>query len=695
MRMAIICLVVIGLGPAQAADHDLDVYNQYMAIDRLVVNDDPKPRWLPDGSGFWYVPEDGDGTTAVVVDVVSLARRSMPKEKLADKAEPARLVWDRFPETSKPLYEVPAPGRTRFLTRSGHDIALRIAGSDASALLTRDGEADHYWTTEDAAWSADGRYVAVRKIDVRQVGKIPVVHWLGPEEQVSWHPYARAGRPVAQQALSILDTTSPGKATVVYAMNGAINVHGFRDGKLYFSTLSVDGKELRLWAYARQSATRRQVLTEDVRTYFSSTEFEEGYGAYYIPLDQGNSFLWLSERDGYRQIYLYANDGRLQRHLTDARYPVAEVVHVDETGGWIYYTAAADVDHPYDLHLMRVSLQGGRPQKLTTAQGHHDIYMSPTAEFFLALHSTPVRPPQLDLHRADGTFITTVLKSDIDKLRQVGWQPPEPFAVLASDQRTKLYGVLYLPHDFDPQRRYPVVQYVYGGSHISITPRMFLPQTHGAYIKFAQALGQLGYVVMVMDARGTPGRGKAFHDVAYRNIGRFEVDDYVTVLRQLAPSRPYMDLNKVGIFGLSFGGYYTVRAMLTYPDLYRVGVAGGPAVEMRGVYSLVSDPLLGNPQAHPARYDAADNRRLVQNLQGKLLIVQGTSDVNVPMAQPMKLIDALVKADKPYDLVLLPEQNHVFQLPDTTDRGFRHPYWWASIRRYFLEHLPPTGPAGD
>jgi dipeptidyl aminopeptidase/acylaminoacyl peptidase len=354
---------------------------------------------------------------------------------------------------------------------------------------------------------------------------------------------------------------------------------------------------------------------------------------------------------------------------------------VDEKLGWVYFTAHGDQQRPYDTHLYRVNLDGKKFTRLTEGTGQHRIIQfAPSREFFLDTHSSIERPPAVDLRRADGTLLQTLSRANIDALKEeLKWNPPEEFVVKAADGKTDLYGNLYKPYDFDPNKKYPVIEVNYARG--TVVSHNFIRDSRGVQ---AQALAQLGFVTFVVDGRGTPKRGKEFQDVVYGNLGRHEIPDHVATLRQLAEERPYMDLSRVGIYGYSAGGYFTTRAMLLAPDVYHVGIAGAPPVDAYG-WAHLNERLMGLPEKNKQGYEYASNLRLAGNLKGKLLIIHPTSDVNIPFSQTMKMVEALIRAGKPYDLLVFPEQNHSpAQWSETTRR-----YMQDAIRRYFQEYLKP------
>lgn len=246
---------------------------------------------------------------------------------------------------------------------------------------------------------------------------------------------------------------------------------------------------------------------------------------YELPSPDGR--WWLLEKDGWGHLYLYDLRGKLIRRLTGGEWPVLHVAGVDEAAGWVYFTGHAE-PRILDTHLYRVSLEGGPIQRLTEAEGEHQVVLSPSRAFFLDTHSTPARPPAVELRAADGTLLRTLSKASIEELLALGWTPPEPVQVKAADGETDLYGLLVKPWDFDPVKKYPVVEYLYGGPQTVWTPRTFLYRR----TMRIQALAQCGFVVFFLDGHGTPERGKAFQDAVHRNFGRYEVPEHVAALRR-------------------------------------------------------------------------------------------------------------------------------------------------------------------
>jgi dipeptidyl aminopeptidase/acylaminoacyl peptidase len=353
----------------------------------------------------------------------------------------------------------------------------------------------------------------------------------------------------------------------------------------------------------------------------------------------------------------------------------------------VYFYARAE-ERLYDTNLYRVPLDGGAMQRLTEGVGQHAVQMSPSLQVFVDTYSSPRTPPRVVLRRADGSQLEMLSEADISALQATGWRPPEEFVVPAADGVTPLYGTMFLPNDFDPSRKYPVVEYIYGGPQVVVAPHTFAAGQAGGQTgsllggTFQRALAQLGFIVLTLDARGTVGRSQAFHEFSYGHFGTTVIPDHAAALRHLAAELPYMDMSRVAIMGLSWGGYNVIRALLTAPDVYHLGIASNPGIDMEDHFGEWAEGVMGTIEENPEGYREASNILAAGNLQGRLLLIQSTADTNVTLSATMKMINALIDAGKPYDLVLLPEQTH-------HPLGTRQAYWVDVMKRYLVEHLRP------
>lgn len=593
------------------------------------------------------------------------------------------------PGNSSPREIVSPDNQWIAFTRNQNIWVRSTRGGNQTMQITTDGNRNNDWTISarqgpGGQWSPNSLQLAVKKVDRRLVPKAPIVHWLTPREDVELVTHRRAGMQWPLHELYVIDIltqeqvkldTGPAPKSATDAPRITILGWHPNGSELFFLRNQRDFKQTQLMAANTTSGASRVILTETQETFIPY--WQQDYCFY--PLADGQHFIWGSERDGWNHLYLYDFTGKPIQRLTTGAFPVNEVLAVDPsaTGSWVYFTAQCDTARPYDQHLCRVHLDGSGFQQLTEAAGHHDITLAPSRQYFLDSHSTISQPPTVTLKKADGETLQTLSEANITGLEELGWQPPESFQVTATDGETSLHGLIYKPNQFDPEKKYPVLEAIYGGPQLTTVPRTFLANKWEA--QAARALAQLGFIVFMVDGPGTPGRGKAFLDFGYGKRGRYEIAEHVHALKQLAAEHPYMDTSRVGVFGHSYGGYMTIRAMLTAGDVYHVGVASAPLVDLD---DTVSEYYLGPPQKNKEAYDLSSNTKLASQLQGKLLLVHGTSDRGVPVAATIKLVDALTRAGKPYDLILLPEQDHVFT-------GISDTYYWEARRKYFQEHLKP------
>jgi len=631
-----------------------------MAVKFTVETNENKPSLI-----FTDVPKNNE--FIVELDTYKITKALALSE--AEKSRSAPLVV----RPGEHMHQVLSPDGRSFLLIKDYNLWLRSTYDERVEPLTTDGIQDYewdyfHWGEATRIWSPDGFKLVLRKEDWRKVPKIPIIHWLKPTEEVEWARFEnarpRTDGPAPRIELFFLDILSKRQIQIDIGDDPGqrILILGWQsDGSdLFFLRINREYKKLNLMAANPATGATRVILTETHKPVVMNWWEFPGGTRLFTRLKDSERFIWMSERDGWRHLYLYDLDGTLIRRLTEGTFPALRVVAVDEKAGWVYFTAHGDQQRPYDTHLYRVDLRGKGFARLTEAKGLHDIHFAPAENFFLDTHSSVDRPPVVELRQADGKLLQTLSKANIDALKDVQWRPPEEFVVKAADGKTDLYGVLYKPYDFDPNKKYPVIEAIYAGAQFSEVPHGFT-HPHGLWnAEHAQALAQLGFITFVVDGRGTPERGKVFQGVVYRNVGRYVIPDHSATLKQLAETRPYMDLSRVGIFGHSSGGANTVRALLIAPDIYHVGVAIAAGF---------------NPYED-------DNLRLVQNLKGKLLLIAGTNDLNVPFSTTMKMVEALIRAGKPHDLIVLPEQPHFF-----TGKSFT--YFLESVRRYFQEHLKP------
>jgi dipeptidyl aminopeptidase/acylaminoacyl peptidase len=648
----------------------------YVDFSAHVVGGSIDPHWLEDGNSFWYADQEAGQ---------EVVRRVDPVRNVVEPYSPPKGQMPAHPDSDG----VPSPDGRWVIDTEDHQLVLRSVGGSGEPL-TDDGSKFYEWNVRGwpapaVLWSPEGeRFVACR-YDERESPRIPIVHSDGPRDRVTWHPWV--GDPGRRVDAAVFDV--PGRT------RRRLEVPAERGDDIHLLSWHPDGRRVYMLKVDR-FFTRVELLEVDTDRGHTrrvlSERAERGYlydhperESLFTLLPDRGQFVWKSLRDGWSQLYLYDLSGKMRRRLTLGAFPVERVVTADERRGWIYFVARADRERIYDTHLYRTGLDGEGFHRLTEEPGQHDarfhsrflhqIRFSPSRRFFLDTHSSPRRPPRVDLRRADGTLVRTLTEANVEGLEALRWSPPEQFVVRAADGVTRLHGILYKPYDFDPRRRYPVIAVVYGSAaSVTNVPRTFVPSRYAAS---ALKLAQWGFITFMLDARGGGGRSKAFRDVVYGRVGEIEIADHVAALGQLASTRPYLDLERVGIRGGSYGGYMAIRGMLAAPEVFSVGVATAPITDLNDHYN----EIYTGPRSTGRNEQALNtNTPLAGALEGKLLIIHGTADTAVPIGQTMRLVGAFIEAGRPVDLLVMPDETH-------GSPGIWSGYGWDTTVCYFREHL--------
>lgn len=713
-----ISLGVSGIAAAQSLDDAASRLNRAARVEawpQAIRDSQVAPRWLKHRerlvfwdaigpmAGTWVVVDAGRRKRRPVITPASL-REQLTALTGRDVALPAQMPFVLTPDERGLLFDYADAGFrvdfaepiVRRVEKGGFDAQL-LAGGTASSdgdrivsqqgegfavfdktgrtVLARAGTPDLAWQLPEQPWSPNGR-LAIWLIDSRMVHHIPIVDYGAATEQVTMVPYAKVGTPIARARLYLFD---PATGAVRPASGdqdeGYDWLAGWRDdGSAYVLHLSRDGKRLDLLSVGGDGAIRRLLREERRDTKVADLNFAVGgWRAQVVPLTGSRGFLWMSERDGWRHVYHYDHAGHLIRQVTRGAFPV---VRVDRAGddGTVLVTAA-DPAAPYDERLYRGDLKGGALRPVSTSPGIHFAIASPSGRYLVESYSSWTRPRIRDLIRNDGSGRTRLTVADTAAVAATGYTPPEPIRVLAADGATPLHGALYRPSGFDPTRRYPVVAYIYGGPFGTLLSRTY---TGNTMMRRAEALAAVGFVVVAIDVRGSAGRSKAFGDATFGKVGQSEISDYVAGLRQLAAARPWMDLARVGIHGHSWGGYFAIRAMLVAPEMFVAGYAGAPGALDED--ALVNEPDMGQPADNPGGYAAGSNLALAGQLAGPLRIMHGTGDVNAPLSSSMRMVDALIRAKKPVELLAMPGIDH-------NPEGPAGAYYRDDVIRFFLRTL--------
>lgn len=416
----------------------------------------------------------------------------------------------------------------------------------------------------------------------------------------------------------------------------------------------------------------KAVVDDDPETFVDSTaQFSE-----YV--DGTEEIIWRSERDGWGHLYLSDKDGKIVNQITKGSWVTREVTKVDPKARQIVFGASGmnKGEDPYFVHYYRIGFDGKGLTPLSPAPGQHSLQWSPNGEFYVDTYSAVDVEPVHELRRAkDGGLVATLEKADISALKSFGWKAPEVFVSKARDGKTDIWGMVYRPSNFDPTKRYPVIEDIYAGPQDSFVPKTF------AASRGMQSLAELGFIVVKIDGMGTRNRGKAFHDVCYKNLADAGFPDRILWMQALAKKDPSVDISRVGVFGGSAGGQSSTGALLFHPEFYKVAVSSCGCHDNRIDKIWWNEQWMGLIGPH---YEAQSNITNAAKLEGKLMLIVGELDSNVPPESTYRLADALIKANKDFELVMLPGLNH-------TGGG---PYGERKRRDFFVRHLigvePPS-----
>jgi dipeptidyl-peptidase-4 len=364
-------------------------------------------------------------------------------------------------------------------------------------------------------------------------------------------------------------------------------------------------------------------------------------------LKDGKRFIWTSERTGFRNFYLYDLNGKLLVPLTQHPFEVGTVISVDEGANVLYYTAH-DGDNPMKMQLHRVGLDGKGDRRLTDPAFNHTVSVAPDGNHFIDVGQTHDQPPVTRLMDSDGKVVADLQNSDMTRFQNLGLKRTEVFSFKAADGSTDLYGVLNFPSNFDPARKYPLLVNVYAG-----------PETNGARETFVlpSPLAELGFLVVSFDSRSAAGRGKRMLDSIYMKLGTVEIDDQAAGVKALW-NRPYVDKDRVGIFGTSYGGYAAAMALMRHPEVFKAASASSPVTDWRHYDTIYTERYMRTPKENKSGYDAGSLLTYAEKLNGRLMLYYGTADNNVHQSNMMQLVQALQRAGKSFELQVGPDQGH-------------------------------------
>jgi len=663
-----------------------------------------QPTWLA-GDRFGYrVTTRGQSQFILVNPSKSTRIACSPETDRCGGALDPREVSRLQPPLRPPgRPESRSPNGMRAAYIRDYNLWVREIATGRETQLTTDGQKDFGYATDNAGWvksdrpvlvwSPDSRKIATFQQDDRPVGEMYLVTTkVGHPELQQWKYPLPGDSVISMIHRVVINVDTPRvirfqmppdahRSTlcdhVICRGTEWADVEWYPDGShIAFVSTSRDHKHEVFRVADAATGSVRDVFREDV-----ATQYESGNGTVnWRVLPASNEVIWFSERDDWGQLYLYdLATGQLKSKITSGEGNVAELRRVDEKSRTLWFVGNAKEPgrDPYFRHFYKIGIDGKGLALLTPEDADHQISLAPSGQYFVDAYSKPDVPPVTVLRDLNGKSIVTLETADVTRLRATGWKPPMPITVKARDGKTDLYGLMYVPTNLDRTKKYPIVNHVYPGPQTgSVGGRSFSPARGDA-----QSLAELGFIVVEIDGMGTPWRSKSFHDAYFGRMGDNTLPDQVAGMKELAGRYPWIDINRAGIYGHSGGGFAAADAMFRYPDFFKVGIAEAGNHDQREYeddWGERYQGLLTRTSDGSDNYAPEANQALAKNLKGKLLLAHGTMDDNVPQYNTLLVVNELIKANKDFDLILLPNRAHGFG---------NEPYMVRRRWDYFVKNL--------
>ncbi|WP_163396527.1 S9 family peptidase [Flavobacterium limi] len=557
-----------------------------------------------------------------------------------------------------------------------YNLYIKNKKTKTETQLSYDGSKGFYYSSY-LQWSPDNKKIMAYKIRPGEEHKIYFVE-SSPADQfqpkLQTREYLKPGDQLPFKSLQLFDVASKKQIAVptdLFQQQYDLSEIEWKDDSSVF-TFEYNQRGHQVYRVLEVNATTgkvRAVIEETSPTFveYSGKRFRHN-------IKKNNEIIWASERDGWNHLYLYdAGTGKVKNQITKGDWPVREVIKVDEENKQIYFTASGlDNDQdPYLLHFCRIDFNGKNFKRLTTENGNHKVTFSPDYKHYVDQYSRVDLPPVTVLKSTDTQkAVVAMQQADISELNKTGWTAPEVFSAKGRDGKTDIWGVIVRPTTFDPNRRYPIIEYIYAGPQDSFVPKNFQP-----YYWAMSSLAELGFIVVQIDGMGTSNRSKAFHDVCWKNLKDGGFPDRKLWMKAAAAKYPYMNIDKVGIHGTSAGGQNAGAALVFNSDFYDVAVSSCGCHDNRMDKMWWNEQWMGYPIG--PEYEACSNTANAAQLNGNLMLILGELDDNVDPASTMQFANALIKANKNFELVIVPGMGH----SAGGDYGER------KRRDYFVQHL--------
>lgn len=572
--------------------------------------------------------------------------------------------------------DVLSPDGTKAAYIKDWNLWVRDVKTGQTTQLTTDGIKNYGYATDNAGWkstegpvlrwSPDSKKIATFRDDQREVGNMYLVTTnVGHPTLKEWKYPLPGDKVIPMIERVIIDVDNPKVIKLQVAPDphrASLSDDVASSGTFDDIDWNPDGSQLAFLSTSRDHKIEKfriaDANTGAVREVFEEkvpTQYESGWGAInwrYLP--KTNEIIWFSERDNWGHLYLYdAATGKAKNQITKGDWVVTRLVKVDEKKRELYFeTDGMDKKNPYFTHFCRIGFDGKHLTDLTPGEGNHDVSFSPDEKYIIDSYSQPDVPAVTVLRDLNGKELVSLEKENVSRLEAAGWRMPIAFSVKAHDGKTDIYGVLFTPPNADPNKKYPIIDYIYPGPQGGSVGNWSFAASRGD----CNALSELGFVVVEIEGTSNPLRSKSFHDMSYGNMAENTLPDQIAGIRQLAQKYAYIDTTRVGIWGHSGGGFATATAMFRYPDFFKVGISESGNHDNRNYEDDWGERYDG--LAENSDYNAQANENYAKNLKGKLMLAHGLMDNNVPPENTLLVVEALERAGKDYDLVVFPNSQH-------------------------------------
>jgi dipeptidyl aminopeptidase/acylaminoacyl peptidase len=632
---------------------------------------DGKEREQHTYAGHVWRVYDGKGTLLAAFE----ARESPTLAEITSENRTNRRREEPGRQRRRPRDESPDGKWTAFI--EDNNVSVRSKDSETELQLSHDGSEDNAYAM--AQWAPDSETLIAWRVEPGESKEVYLIESApegGGRAKLHSRPYALPGDKFTSYELNLFDVENREqlKPEVDRIDFGRPRLRWNKDGRRFTYQKTDRGHQrFRVIEVDSHTGDTRNIIDEKSDTFIWTAHTENIRMRRVNWISDTHEIIYVSQRDGWRHLYLIdAETGEFKNQITEGEYVVRGIDRIDQEKRQIWFRASGknpDQD-PYLIHYYRVNFDGTGLVALTEGNGTHSVQYSPDRKYVIDTYFRVDAAPVHELRRAsDGKMVCKLEEADISELVDDGWEPPEVFVAKGRDGKTDIWGIICRPADFDPQRKYPIIEDIYAGPHGSHVPKAFSSRRR------YESLTELGFIVVKIDGMGTANRSKAFHNVCWKNLKDAGFPDRILWIKAAAKKYPYMDTSRVGIYGTSAGGQSAAGALLFHPEFYKVAVASCGCHDNRMDKASWNEQWMGYPVGpHYAECSNIDN---AHRLQGKLMLIVGEMDRNVPPESTMRFVDALIKADKDFDLIVVPGAGH----------GNGGSYGRRRMHQFFVRHL--------